>query len=148
MLSSMRFRCPVEIAACGMLSNFSSAGRKQTESQSARTWLRKGRLKEGQRKWRTLRVEWGFCSFVWLCYENSKLIATAAGRKSFSSTSKRESVTTQDIILSVQVKVKVQAAAFEWPGVNIQSFERQARGEHRVASSCSVQPANPTHSVA
>ena len=75
----------------------------QTADQSAQSGP-KGQLNEGQTKWRTLRFEWVFCPFVSRCYENSKLIAIAVGRNSLSSLSERESVTTQDAILSVRGK--------------------------------------------
>ena len=97
-------------------------------------WWR-GRLKKnGQTKWRILRIEWVFSSFLWLCYVNSRFAATAAGRNALSSVSERESVTTQDTILSVRGEVRSNRQPFEWPAVNIRSVERQARGEHSVAS--------------
>ena len=129
----MQVCCVVEITACGMNSDFSSVGQKhiaefymfyvgeritsgkhlvQTADQSA--WLWKGQLKEGQTKWWTLPFEWVICSFVWLCYENSKHIAIAVGRSSLSSFSEHEAVTTQGTILCIWGKVRVEARPFEW----------------------------------
>ena len=72
-----------------------------------------------------------FCSFIWLCYENSKLTATAVRRNSLSSLSECEpvSVTTQDTILSIRGKVGVGETA-----IDIRSVECQERGEHCAAS--------------
>ena len=67
----------------------------------------KGRLKIGQTKRRTLRLECVFYSFDSLCYVNSKLTATAAGGKSSPSLSEREYVTTQDTVLSIRGDVGV-----------------------------------------
>ena len=41
---------------------------------------------------------------------------------------------------------RLKATAFEWPGVNSRSVERQARGEHLVAEFITRRAApNPSH---
>ena len=88
---------------------------------------------KGQTKWWTLWFERVFCSFIWLCYINSKLTVTAAGRNSLSSLSEREFVTPQCTILFVQGNVRSKQWPFEWPGTNIQLVELQVSGKHSVA---------------
>ena len=72
-------------------------------------WIRAdwsyGQLKKGQTKWQTLQFQWVFCSFVWLCYVNSKLTLTAVGRNSLRSLSECESITTRDTTVSVGAEV-------------------------------------------
>ena len=55
----------------------------QTADQSAQMW--KDRLEKAQTKWWPIQFKWAFCFFIWFCYKNSKLIATAARRNSLSS---------------------------------------------------------------
>ena len=130
MFSKMRFFRAVEITACD-ISDCSSEGRKEVAEFYSMFYIRegiasgkhvaqtmtnqrrlverwwKGRLKIGQTKRRTLRLECVFYSFDSLCYVNSKLTATAAGGKSSPSLSEREYVTTQDTVLSIRGEVGV-----------------------------------------
>lgn len=143
MLSLMRFHFTVEIAACGMSSNISSAGQKHiTEyynmfciknlklifvfgscSVSAKeqpvdtTW----HLRRFEKVSSKVKQNGGLFDsqsllfFHLTCYENSKLIVTAVGRNSLSSLSEHGSVsvTTQDTILSIPGKVRVKETAID-----------------------------------
>ena len=95
--------------------------------QTSQHRCKNGRLKESQTEWQTLWFKWVFFSFVDFCHKSSKLLVRAVERNSLSSLLECESVTTQDTILSVQGRVRVEVTAFEWPGVNIQSVKHRAR---------------------
>ena len=157
----------VEIAACGVSSEFSSAGGKYVEN----TWqsftacsvsvkesgdkshaaltnqrrLAKRSIEGSSNKVADSFVSNVFCSFVCLCYVYYKLIATAAWRNSSFSLSERESIATQETVLSIRGEVRSNSATafLNRPGVNIRSIERQASGEHRVALSGGVQAPSP-----